>query len=115
MATIEIAGPLMKKLKEYKEGLDGTYVFKSGSGDDKPVDYNTIGLWTAQVAKWAGLEKLHMGAHHLRHSLCGWLIDQKVPLEVTQDIMRHNNPSTTMGYYRLLETKKKDEVRRVLG
>jgi integrase len=37
--------------------------------------------------------------HHLRHSYATWLVTAGVPVNITQKVMGHESPSTTLGIY----------------
>ncbi|MGH9091874.1 MAG: tyrosine-type recombinase/integrase [Acidimicrobiales bacterium] len=49
-------------------------------------------------------------AHAFRHTYAQTLADQGVPAPVLRDLMDHRSIDTTMGYYRVADTKKREAM-----
>ena len=120
-AMIIVSPNMIKAFKEYQaleevKKANSKWVFFNQYDYAEHLSKSWAGKFSKEVAKWAGFGKdIHYTDHSLRHSLCGQLIDSGVSIEVTQDAMRHSNPATTMGYYRLVEDKKRKEMNRVIS
>ncbi len=53
--------------------------------------------------------------HHLRHSYATWLVTAGVPVNVTQTVMGHDRPSTTLNVYTHVGTDFGDAARAAFG
>ena len=83
--------------------------------------YNWLRAWVAGIPRIdAGPADEHgdpipfsrsaITPHAFRHTYAQTLADQGVPAPVLRDLMDHHHMNTTLGYYRVGETKKRDAM-----
>lgn len=95
----EYKGDPDKNLFKIKEKYPSTPFFIRDNG--KPLSSlrdpaNYVWLRVKEVAKKAGLKNVY--PHRLRHSFATTLLDEKVPIDVVQMLMKHRDPRMTMRY-----------------
>jgi len=80
-----------------------------------------IRAWVARIPHIAGapagqadetipFDRSAIHPHAFRHTYAQTLADQGVPAPVLRDLMDHRSIDTTMGYYRVADTKKRDAM-----
>lgn len=111
--TLDIPEPLVVKLGQHLERVQGEYVFPSPSGDG-PLAYHNFEkrIWRPTVEK-ANLPGVTI--HALRHSTVPLLIDQGADLFYVSRFLGHKNITTTAGTYGRLFSDAGEGFARSLG
>ncbi|UCE74835.1 MAG: tyrosine-type recombinase/integrase [Methanomassiliicoccales archaeon] len=63
------------------------------------VTSRTIQNRVSAIAEKAGINRIQVTPHTLRHTACSLMLYRKIPVEIVQKIMGHADISTTMIYY----------------
>ena len=88
-----------------KKGKDPSYVFLNNLGE--PLSRQSIFLILKRLAKEAGIEK-EISPHTLRHSFATHLLEAGTDLRYIQEMLGHEDISTTQIYTHLSKQKIKD-------
>jgi len=91
--------------KLLKKGKDQSFVFLNNLGD--PLSRQSFFLILKKVAKDAGIEK-DISPHTLRHSFATHLLESGTDLRFIQEMLGHEDISTTQIYTHLSKQKIKD-------
>lgn len=88
-----------------KKGKDPSYVFLNNLGE--PLSRQSFFLILKRLAKEAGIEK-EISPHTLRHSFATHLLEAGTDLRYIQEMLGHEDISTTQIYTHLSKQKIKD-------
>lgn len=88
-----------------KKGKDQSYVFLNNLGE--PLSRQSFFLILKRLAKEAGIEK-EISPHTLRHSFATHLLERGTDLRYIQEMLGHEDISTTQIYTHLSKQKLKD-------
>lgn len=95
---------LYNELRGLRKKSKSPWVFPSSRGKNKPIaDVRTA---IARAKKKAGIKK-HIHPHLLRHSLATHLLDKDIDIRKIQDILGHEDISTTEWYTQVSVATKK--------
>lgn len=80
--------------------------FPARNGDDKPISGASVTDLITKAKKRAGITDKRLTPHSLRHSFGSGLVDQGVDIRVVQELMLHEDLSTTQIYTRVSDERK---------
>ena len=66
------------------------------------VTSRTIQNRVAAYAEKAGIIRIPVTPHTLRHTACSLMLYRKIPVEIVQKVMGHSDISTTMIYFHVV-------------
>ena len=95
-ATVDITDPLYDMLKDAYEWRTPK-INRVIEWNKKPVASVKKGVKAVFVR--AGITRLYMGAHALRHTLASWAAANKVPPHLIQQLLGHKEMKTTQAAY----------------
>ena len=87
-------------------GMPRGWWFPSPSGGDKPISGASVTDLITKAKKRAGITDPRLTPHSLRHSFGSGLVDQGVDIRVVQELMLHEDLSTTQIYTRVSAERK---------
>ena len=121
-ATINVPGPLMEKIIEYKalmekEKIVSPWVFFKLQDPTVHVQKETIADWVKKIGIKAGLpDDVKWSTHNLRHIFVTKIVESgKVQPEIGRLMSRHDDVKTYLGYARIEEAKVKAQNKSVFG
>jgi len=86
------------------------YLFFNPFKPSVPVGNWNVSKWSFKIKQWCGWdESVHFTWHRLRHTFINILMENDVPIEVTQELAGHSNIATTTMYYRA-RMEKQDQA-----
>ncbi len=110
----------IERYLEYRQGLlndhidltEGTFIVKIHGNRILPATRNRVSRMMDELSKKTGIV---FACHTLRRFFANCLLDDGVPLEIVQSMMRHSNLSTTMIYLQDNKKLKTEAYRRLNG
>lgn len=100
----EVGNAIVDYLKYGRPVSQLTYVFLHAGHEERRLHEPTlhsIVCFYLQRAGIANVEKKKHGPHALRHSLAGFLLQNKTPLPVISEVLGHRSTETTKTYLRI--------------
>ncbi len=104
---------VLNQLLKLKKHENQVYVFESEKG--RIINSKGARNHLSRIAVWEMLKKVRRDAypHKFRHSFATFLISKGVNLKVVQELLGHDNISTTSVYLGLDEKVKVDVVKKI--
>lgn len=98
----EIGNAIIDYLKHGRPVSGEPYCFLQIISPYKPINSGSIGNIARYHLNTAGInyEKRRHGPHALRHSLAGWLLQEKTPIPIISEVLGHVSSESTMFYLR---------------
>lgn len=101
--VVPLDGRLAELVDEVIAGRKTSEPLIEGKRAGRPPSVNAVYRAVRALGERAGIEgRLH--PHRLRHGFADWLRRKGVDLKVIQNILGHQNISTTQAYFRVSET-----------
>jgi site-specific recombinase XerD len=100
----EVGNAIIDYLKYGRPASQLPYVFLPAGNEHRrlqePTLHSIVGFYLRR-AGIANVEKKKHGPHALRHSLAGFLLQQKTPLPVISEVLGHSSTEVTKTYLRI--------------
>lgn len=112
LATVSKGGkerrvPLHPVIAELADSMPQDWWFPARDGTDKPISGASVTNLVTRAKKRAGITDQNLTPHSLRHSFGSDLVEQGVDIRVVQELLLHEDLSTTQIYTRVSEKRKR--------
>jgi integrase/recombinase XerD len=109
-AAPELKSILQAYLRERRRAGYVNPEFFSSTKTDRGVSEPTMTVMVRNIRRAAGV---HFSAHMLRHSFVTHLLKNGVPIPVAQELAGHSSITTTMGYVKVWDEDKHEQIRKM--
>lgn len=105
--------PVVADLARYMPPV--SWWFPARDGSDRPVSGASVTNLITRAKKRAGIVDPKLTPHSLRHGFATGLVDQGVDIRTIQELMLHEDISSTQIYTRVSESRKRDAIQLLPG
>lgn len=118
IATIAKGGkdrrlPLHPTIRELAATMPHGWWFPARDGTDRPINGASVTDLITKAKKRAGITDPLLTPHSLRHSFGSHLVEHGVDIRVVQELMLHEDLSTTQVYTQVSEARKRESIERI--
>jgi integrase len=108
--AVPMTDRLVSALLAHKETSTSVYVLARDNG--KQPNYNQVQRWMVQATRAAGMTP-RRGVHILRHTFGTRLMARGARIKNAQQLLRHQDSTTTEGYAHAISAYAKEEIKRL--
>lgn len=105
--------PLHPEIEELSKVMPQGWWFPSPKHRGQPISGHAVTDRLTLIKKRAGITDPRLTPHSLRHSFGTDLVDQGVDIRVVQELMLHEDMSTTQIYTRVSEQRKREAIEKL--